>query len=49
MKATYKQALLEEVEVLHRLLEESTDVAQAEAIIKMIAELVKYVDTNDIA
>lgn len=49
MKNSYRQALLEEMEILHQLLEESTDPVQAEAIIKMLAQLTKYVDTNKLA
>ena len=46
MKPTFKEQLLEEIEVLLQLLENSTDEKQRDAIIKMVAELIKYVNKN---
>jgi hypothetical protein len=46
MKPTFKEQLLEEIEVLLQLLENSTDEKQQDAIIKMVAQLVKYVNKN---
>lgn len=46
MKPTFKEQLLEEIEVLLQLLENSTDEKQQDAIIKMVAELIKYVNKN---
>ena len=46
MKPTFKEQLLEEIEVLLQLLENSTDEKQQDAIIKMVAKLIKYVNKN---
>ena len=46
MKSTFKEQLLEEIEVLLQLLENSTDEKQQDAIIKMVAQLIKYVNEN---
>lgn len=46
MKPTFKEQLLEEIEVLLQLLENSTDEKQQDAIIKMVEELIKYVNKN---
>ena len=46
MKPTFKEQLLEEIEVLLQLLENSTDEKQQNAIIKMVAQLIKYVNEN---
>ena len=46
MKPTFKEQLLEEIEVLLQLLENSTDEKQQDAIIKMVTELIKYVNKN---
>ena len=46
MKSTFKEQLLEEIEVLLQLLENSTDEKQQDAIIKMVAQLIKYVNKN---
>ena len=46
MKPTFKEQLLEEIEILLQLLENSTDEKQQDAIIKMVAELIKYVNKN---
>ena len=46
MKPTFKEQLLEETEVLLQLLENSTDEKQQDAIIKMVAQLIKYVNKN---
>ena len=46
MKPSFKEQLLEEVEVLLQLLENSTDEKQQDAIIKMVAQLIKYVNEN---
>jgi hypothetical protein len=46
MKPTFKEQLLEEIEVLLQLLENSTDEKQQDAIIKMVAQLIKYVNKN---
>ena len=42
----FKEQLLEEIEVLLQLLENSTDEKQQDAIIKMVAQLIKYVNKN---
>ena len=44
MKPTFKKQLQEEMEILHQLLEESTDEKQQESIIKMLVELTKYLN-----
>lgn len=44
MKPTYKEQLQEEMEVLWQLLNESTDEEQQDKIIKMLAELTKYIN-----
>lgn len=46
MKNTFKEQLQFEMEILVRLLEESNDKAQQEAIIKMLAELTKYINKD---
>lgn len=46
MKPTFKEQLLEEIEILLQLLENSTDEKQQDAIIKMVAQLIKYVNKN---
>ena len=46
MKPTFKEQLLEEIEVLLQLLENSTDEKQQAAIVNMVAELIKYVNKN---
>ena len=46
MKPTFKEQLLEEIEVLLQLLENSTDEKQQDAIIKMVSQLIKYVNKN---
>ena len=46
MKPTFKEQLLEEIEVLLQLLENSTDEKQQDAIIKMVTQLIKYVNKN---
>ena len=46
MKPTFKEQLLEEIEVLLQLLENSTAEKQQDAIIKMVAQLIKYVNKN---
>ena len=46
MKPTFKEQLLEEIEVLLQLLENSTDEKQQDAIIKVTAQLIKYVNKN---
>ena len=46
MKPSFKEQLLEEIEVLLQLLENSTDEKQQDAIIKMVAQLIKYVNKN---
>ena len=46
MKSTFKEQLLEEIEVLLQLLENSTDEKQQDAIIKMVAQLIKYINKN---
>ena len=46
MKPTFKEQLLEEIEILLQLLENSTDEKQQNAIIKMVAQLIKYVNKN---
>ena len=46
MKPTFKEQLLEEIEVLLQLLENSTDEKQQDAIVKMVAQLIKYVNKN---
>lgn len=46
MKPTFKEQLLEEIEVLLQLLENSTDEKQQDAIIKMVAQLIKYINKN---
>ena len=46
MKPTFKEQLSEEIEVLLQLLENSTDEKQQDAIIKMVAQLIKYVNKN---
>ena len=40
----YRQALIEEMQLLYQLLEESNDPVQADSIVKMLVQLVKYVD-----
>lgn len=44
MKPTYKEQLQEEMEVLWQLLNESNDKEQQDKIIKMLAELTKYIN-----
>lgn len=46
MKPSFKEQLLEEIEVLLQLLENSTDEKQQDAIIKMVAQLIKYINKN---
>ena len=46
MKPTFKEQLSEEIEVLLQLLENSTDEKQQDAIIKMVAQLIKYINKN---
>lgn len=46
MKPSFKEQLLEEIEILLQLLENSTDEKQQDAIIKMVAHLIKYVNKN---
>lgn len=46
MKPTFKEQLLEEIEVLLQLLENSTDEKQQDAIIKMVVQLIKYINKN---
>ena len=46
MKPTFKEQLLEEIEILLQLLENSTDEKQQNAIIKVVAQLIKYVNKN---
>lgn len=46
MKPTFKEQLQFEMEVLVRLLEESNDEAQQQAIIEMLAELTKYINKD---
>lgn len=46
MKPTFKEQLLEEIEILLQLLENSTDEKQQDAIVKMVAQLIKYVNKN---
>lgn len=46
MKPSFKEQLLEEIEILLQLLENSTDEKQQDAIIKMVAQLIKYVNKN---
>ena len=46
MKPTFKEQLLEEIEILLQLLENSTDEKQQNAIIKMVAQLIKYINKN---
>ena len=46
MKPTFKEQLLEEIEVLLQLLENSTDEKQQDAIIKMVTQLIKYINKN---
>ena len=46
MKPTFKEQLLEETEVLLQLLENSTDEKQQDAIIKMVVQLIKYINKN---
>ena len=45
----FKESLLEEMEILWMILESSTDVHQQDSIIKMLCELVHYVDSDKIA
>lgn len=45
----YQLQLLEEMEILWMILESSTDVHQQDSIIKMLCELVHYVDSDKIA
>ena len=45
----FKESLLEEMEILWMILESSTDAHQQDSIIKMLCELVHYVDTDKIA
>lgn len=47
MKPSFKEQLQEEMEILWQLLNESTDKKQQESIIKMLAELTKYLNKGD--
>ncbi len=47
MKPSFKKQLQEEMEILFQLLEESTDEQQQESIIKMLAELTKYLNKGE--
>lgn len=49
MKTNYRLQLLEEMELLYQLLENSNDTHQENEIIKILSQLVKFVDTNKIA
>lgn len=40
----YRQALIEEMQLLYQLLEEVNDPVQVNSIVKMLVQLVKYVD-----
>lgn len=44
MKPTYKEQLQEEMEVLWTLLNESDDNEQQDKIVKMLAELTRYIN-----
>lgn len=44
MKPTYKEQLQEEMEVLWQLLNESDDNEQQDKIVKMLAELTRYIN-----
>ena len=46
MKPSFKEQLLEEIEILLQLLENTTDEKQQDAIIKMTTQLIKYVNKN---
>ena len=40
----YRQSLIEEMSILYQLLEEVNDPVQVDSIVKMLVQLVKYVD-----
>ena len=44
MKPTYKEQLQEEMEILWTLLNESDDKEQQDKIVKMLAELTRYIN-----
>ena len=49
MKINYKLQLIEEMEILYSLLENSNDIHQQSEIVKVLCQLVKFVDTDKIA
>ena len=49
MKSNYQLQLLEEMEILYSLLENSNDIQQQDEIVKVLAQLVKFVDTRQIS
>ena len=49
MKINYKLQMLEEMELLYQLLENSSDESQQNEIIKVLCQLVKFVDTRQIS
>ena len=46
---SYQLQLLEEMEILWSLLENSNDIQQQDEIVKVLCQLVRFVDTNKIA
>ena len=42
--SNYRESLIEEMSVLYQLLEEVNDPVQVDSIVKMLVQLVKYVD-----
>lgn len=49
MKINYQLQMLEEMELLYQLLENSSDENQQDEIVKVLAQLVKFVNTDKIA
>ena len=49
MKINYKLQMLEEMELLYQLLENSSDESQQNEIIRVLCQLVRFVDTKQIS
>ena len=46
---SYQLQLLEEMEILYSLLENSNDIQQQDEIVKVLCQLVKFVDTKQVS
>ena len=45
----FRNQLIEEMEILYQLLENSNDIQQQDEIVKMLCQLVRFVDTRQIS